>query len=105
MYFFAFLPELLPAGFPLHSELPVPACETVMCKSEEVKCLCFLSDFLRIFLRVSAKFYQAAFAFLHFQPKVPHSLDKVSVKEYCIFLVLKACYKIICIYYQPCVSL
>ena len=74
MDFPTFLDELLSAGFPLHSELTVPAFGTVVCKAQEVEGFWLsLSGFAPMFFRISPEFYQPAFLLLQLQSKVSHS--------------------------------
>lgn len=56
----AFLCELLLVGSPLHPELPVPALGTVVCETQERKCLRLLSLFSGPFSGISPEFNQPA---------------------------------------------
>ncbi len=106
VYLAAFLDNLLPAGFPLNSELAVPAFGTVVCKAQEVEGLRLaLSGVFAVLCRISAKFQQPTLFFHQTQPKVPHSASQAFIDSLGLHLVLKAYYEAVRINDQPAVSL
>ena len=105
MDFFAFPCELLPAGFPLHSEFPVLTLRTVVRETKEIKRLRLRSTFSAVFFRKTSEFNQTALFLLQFQSKVLHSVFQPFIELFCFLLILKAAYKVICIHHDPSISL
>ncbi len=66
--------SILLTGFPLHSELSVPAFGTVVCETQECKSLWLISILPAPFFSIPSELNQPALAILKFQPKVFHSL-------------------------------
>ena len=105
VYLPAFLNELLPAGFPLHSELTVPTLGTVVCKTEEVEGfrLAF-SSLPPVVLCKSAKFQQSALVFLKSQSKVSHSAFQGIIELLRLCLILEANHKVVCLDYDSVIA-
>ena len=96
VYFFAFLSELLLAGFPLHPELPILTSRTVVCKPEERKGLWFSLPFPpSVFLRKSPELYQTALFFLQALSKVLHSAFQHLIELLRIVFILETYYKVV----------
>lgn len=106
VYLSAFLSELLPVGFPLHSELVAPAFGTKVCKTQESKGFRLAtSGYAPVLCCKSTKLQQPALFLLKAQSKVYHSAFQGLVEHLYLRLVLKAYHEVVLIDNKSAVSL
>jgi hypothetical protein len=89
------LPATLPSGKPDQCEFPIAVRTTNVFEPEEFKRFRFPSSRCKPFFRESPEHYAARFLFGEFNEELAESRSEPDSEFVCVFLVLKARYKIV----------